>query len=312
MLCTALGVLAEAQTMTNANGSPVPGDTFLQLIGPGPALGGGGAGVVWDMSTLQAQDTFLTVYESPVGTTWSDHFPSATVARVTVNGLVYYEASGEGFDQLGSGSTTGVDSCWNPRRVMSYPLSFEDSWSDDFDCIWDSANFNFGSLSCTVDGYGTLIMPYGTLENVLRRTCTGSSAFVTGTDTVASPPAQAISFLKPGVHRELLTVYEGLTNASWLDDLSTGLDEAIQHPIGIALSPNPGTYMMCLEYSCTAAHMFARITDASGRVVMERSLGGPVGIRRENIDISTLSSGLYALHISDGIGGWGAKRFMVR
>ena len=68
--------------MTNGNGSPVAGEVFTVNYGPGPDPGPGGADVVWDMSTLQVQNSNTKAYVDPVGTPWFDLFPSSTVARV--------------------------------------------------------------------------------------------------------------------------------------------------------------------------------------------------------------------------------------
>jgi len=300
-----------AQTMTNGNGSPVAGEVFTVYYGPGPDPGPGGADVVWDMSTLQVQGTTTKAYVDPVGTPWSDLFPLSTVARVTPSGYVYYQATEEGFDEIGSGSTiVGPDSCWDHQRELYYPLEFGTTWSDDYQC-GDSLSYWYGNTTCTVDGWGTLILPDGTVENVLRESCTGFSVFVAGEDTVGDGvPATFSLYFKPGIHHSLLSI-NNTPNKGWLDLNSLGLEQDLDQAIGIDLSPNPAAGSITVDHSCTSAHMVGRIVDATGRVVLERPLGGNIGICRAVIDVSMLPPGMYTLRISDHTGEQGSERFMV-
>lgn len=201
------------------------------------------------------------------------------------------------------------------------------TWEDDLGGPWMAsglAAYTYGHISCVADGAGTLIMPYGTVENVLRISTSYSDSDVYIGSGYMNYLVEIVDFYKPGVPYPLLSFSRqraggSISNDSanfdygaWLAFATSGVREAVADPIGMDLVPNPAHDATTILYSTTGEALNLSIFDATGRLVRSAILGPqPVGIGRHVVDLSSLAPGLYSVQIATAKGQRGTKLLLV-
>ncbi len=146
--------------------------------------GNSGINQTWNFGSANPSGTSLLLqYVNPSTTPYATNFPSATVTLdLTSTGFgnySYYETSSNQTQLLGYFLNDGVNDYMyyysNPQTVMSYPFTYNTAVTDLFARTL-SVTFGgvtvemhrYGSTTITGDGYGTVITPAGTFNNVLR------------------------------------------------------------------------------------------------------------------------------------------------
>lgn len=318
-------------TLDAGNVGPIAGYAYLIQYATYMPPGTAGADRTWDFSSALGTESHTITFVAAGSTPNGSNFPSAAWAQEYDAPSGYYtyldfNASGSytvGTDLAGFGGTHYS----NSRKDIVFPLTYNGSWSDTFSgdltSFAGTGTIN-GSISGLADGYGTLILPYGTFTNVLR--------VYTHTVTeqhIVSPPPGALStitedgysYFKPGLAVGLAGTSQtenvsvlGTTNSSgfvYLDEGSTGVEEARQQDIGIDLAPNPASGSLSVEFGATG-HLALTVIDGLGRTVISTDLGARApGIYREAVDVSRLPAGHYLLRLVTDDGQTGMRSFVV-
>ena len=192
-----LAPYAMAQPTLTAAGNPQVGDEIVMyrhsesnpvaFIAPGPA----GEYITWDFSLIEGDDVQnVSIDSSPL---FLDDIPNATFYyRVNTPSIFggtsgryrFYNSSNNGLSIMGSDYIGFLDgstlvNIGLPRTSFDpaideliYPATYGDSYSDSYARETNSSFFGFINQENTfvteIDGHGTLILPIGTFENVLR------------------------------------------------------------------------------------------------------------------------------------------------
>jgi hypothetical protein len=109
--------------------------------------------------------------------------------------------------ELGTWLGFGYSVFTDPLKQLSFPLTYNTTWSDDYSGtvqLFGTSTIS-GSLTSTVDAYGTLILPTGTFSNVLRMRTTRSET-TTFSGLVTTAETEVYYFLKAGFANPLLEV----------------------------------------------------------------------------------------------------------
>lgn len=325
-----LGLHAQGQTLDHAGVSPQVGSSFTINQADHSAPGSGGAGQTWNFATLGVNSAATSTYVAPASTPYAASFPGATLAMDAGGGnFAYYQASSAGQDLHGLYSgTLGTNMTYqNPQRTLSYPCSYNSTWNDAFSSTFTAMGLNCtrsGTITGLADGHGTLVMPYGTMTNILRvRTVEDYSDDLGGAGTI-DYDFTTYYYYKPGVRVPLLVIYEQTstiagqapTNTlgiSWAAGSSVGIQEALRNAIGIEVFPNPARDHASISFSSPGGNLFLEVLDATGQVVRKERLSGqPMGIGRSDLDVSGLTAGLYMLRITAPNGDQGVQRLIVQ
>ncbi len=162
-------------TLTSSTSSPQVGDTFNYVTIPNYTLNvsQSGANQTWDFSTA----TGTTEATNIIDLSSSSEpliFPSASIVSSNTNGEVYIssnssEYSIEGIFSSGLARTIYTDN----QEVLKFPITYNDVFNETFSGTIEnfvaSQTFNrTGTTEIVADGYGSLILPYTTINNVLR------------------------------------------------------------------------------------------------------------------------------------------------
>jgi len=177
-----VGINAIAQpTLTAATGNPVVGNVFYghdQADTTGISKGASGAGVIWNLAFLDTTTTDTTLYLACAGTPYCDSFPGSTLAIFEGEGYyLYFIADASEFAISGQGEPdtgAGGGGCLYypvPQSLFNYPTTYGSVYADSFYSDQPVGhNYSYGIDSFIADAYGTLILPSGTYNNVLRCT----------------------------------------------------------------------------------------------------------------------------------------------
>lgn len=316
------------QVINQGNFTPSVGEQFPTHLGnyinPGQA-----PSMNWNYAALTAPQAVTIQYMTPATTGYGSSFPGATIAGATGAGqYVFYEFNATGMYLGGvrtnNGNVTMVYQ--DPEKQIAFPCDQNASWNDTFSSSYVSGGINSirsGTTVGTGQAVGTLVMPYGSIPNVLRIRVEQTMTDVFGGLSSMDTHTISYAFLKPGIHFTILSLADqtitgsGLNqntkSSQWLDQSAVGIAEAIRNSIGIDVFPNPANDHAVITFSSTGQFMELAILDGTGRVVRNEQLDGrQQGIGQHELDLSRLPAGLYMLRLTDALGQQGVKRLVVQ
>jgi hypothetical protein len=168
--------------------NPVPGNSYTSRsadtnnVTPGPS----GANVNWNFASLILKpDSASGVFVNPASTPYYNRFPSATVATLMYGMYSYFYCSSSYMETMGNVSSNMVVTYTDRLRTFQYPWTYPNSFTDNFahtDTLSGiSVNVIKGVSIYTIDGWGSLTLPSGTVSNVMRvKKVTKDSTTVSG------------------------------------------------------------------------------------------------------------------------------------
>ena len=254
--------LTNAQPVFQSSNLPTTGDQITYNLADSSSIassGAAGSNVRWDFSGVRINgDSMLLRYEDPTRSPYADVFPEATVAEQNADTWSYFERTGSTWTRLGESSDFFQGSQWtDPLTIASFPWVFGQQIVDEMQHIFISdgtVTRRNGQITSTYDGYGTLILPQGSFENVMRihydQVMIDSSEFPVGpstVDIVVTSRIQAWIWYQPGKHQPLFAM-----------DTTT-----IQIEMGPPLNRNQITQQVHVQVSRTSPLVSVRET-ASG------------------------------------------------
>lgn len=329
-LSAATAHIAAGQTLDNGSCTPVPGETLTvnrgAYVGPGPS----GMAQTWNHASLTATATNEVEYVTPASTGFGGSFPGSTVAQVEptqVGTYAYYMGSANGFHQLGihQSSTSSTLFYQNSEKVIPYPCSYGTTWTDDFSCSTTLSGvpvMRSGTVSGTADAFGNLVMPYGTISNVLRLHVTEDYMDDLEDLYQIEYDSEMYMYYKPGVHLPILNItiftasVDGFPSSNqytqWISaEDATSVAELLNNTIGIDVFPNPAQDNIDLVFSSEGGAIQMDVLDVNGRIVLsEGTTNAVMGLDRRSLDIISLPAGIYHVRILAANGQQGVRRFV--
>lgn len=309
-LLTALSIQqATAQpTITYANFGQQVGESFT-VHGIDMAAvteGASGAAVTWDFSTLVDIGTQTGTWIAPGSTPYASSFPTSNIALDGGGGnYVYYSSTASGFGNCGAYMNTVTQYYDDMEEIIRYPFTFNDTYVDNLACTFVSGGtwYRTGTITVTADGYGTLILPWGTVNNVLRLHLVEDYEDSTAGWTVEYD-VDMYKWLVPGtkyfLHEQTTMVIDQTTtqkSGTFLDQLSIGIDNYIPLEGGLKVYPNPLRTTSHISFQMgNTARVNIRLFDLLGqqlKTIVEEEL--PAGNHRIGFDAHGLPNGIYIL-----------------
>jgi Secretion system C-terminal sorting domain len=335
LLLLALGtgqLCLNAQITLSASSFPAAGTVYTSTLADtvGVSAGAGGANMTWNYSFLAATaNTQVDSFLAPTSTAWSASFPTASIAihekAGSTNTMIYLENAGGNYSRVGNVtiSTGQIVPYQNPALQYVFPVNFGDNHGDTFTSSYNSITSGrpingFGITSGHVDGWGKLITPAGTYNDVLRISNVrdqydtvalgGSSTVIlhtlvtytnwyqtntffpllaiTVTDVSASMP----SF--PSSHVKTVAYWTGTPS-------STGISGIEQRQLALQVFPNPCTESTNIHYQLNSStDVVFSICDLSGKIIRSEKTHVEAGEHDYNLTMADLSKGVYLVNIS--------------
>lgn len=163
-------------TLTAASNTPTVGYSFIQhTYDANPVTPGvSGANITWNFASIGSQSSQNINMVNPSTMSDASNHPLSNVGSSTSSGEVYLFVDGDELSIAGNFSPgTLRESFTDVRELTKFPITYGNSFNETFDgTIYNiGANQTFdrgGTINISADGYGDLILPYGTISNVLR------------------------------------------------------------------------------------------------------------------------------------------------
>ncbi len=293
----------------------VPG-TVLVMDGEFPITseGAAGANVTWDYSSLAFSTELFTYTAQTISTIdGADQFPGATAAYAVeliddLTGHFFFDYTGGLADHgeiISGGGNDFVSAYSDPMILCATPASFGANGTDGYvfsTLITGMESTTTGSVTWSVDGYGTLKLPNATYTDVLRVHSMANEttvANISGTLITSESQEESWYWYKVGYPLPLLT-YSVITDDFGSEPGSTVALISMTGPTGmneerlpeLIVQPNP-TGGICTVSLPGAVDPLVRLLNSTGQVILEQSLKG--GEPTLQVDFSDHASGAYFL-----------------
>lgn len=312
------GIIMNAQPVfTAANETPALGPTDITHATPYVAAGPATANFNFDVGTLSIGPGSSGTVVQASSTPYSSTFPNATFAATTGFGIYTFISVtstavnfwGFAFDDEDYVVLT------DPEVNIKLPCSMGTTWTDSFSGNGLSTAMPLtrsGSVTGSYNGYGTLVLPFGTFTNVARVELNEDY-----TDNYAGSVyhyvTNIVSYLIPGhtlfSSTMITTTVDGGSqqssySSSVIDAASVGIGELSPAAFSMKVFPNPATdQFSILCKGATTAGMSVTLLDATGRAVLELTpLNGIVTGVVRTFDVSTVPRGMYIVRVRDAQG----------
>lgn len=321
-------------TMQYPENAPVIGDiSEIQCISPdGLSQLPVGPDVTWDFSQITPLTSGTITAIDPTTAPDGNLFPSANIA-LNMNDSIYTFGLLEsiGFFYIGAKMMimnipiTMVYS--DSRTFLRYPFTYLDSYTDSYKGI-SSVDFTeiraSGESTVLADAWGTLILPIGTFNNVLRIVTVDvevDSIFVNNIFTKETSSARfqyiwyAPTSTSPLFSMEILQSIAGTDTTAFYSTTNSGIGDDLQDQISqLRVYPNPAERHITITFETSPnAEATISIVSQLGQVVISKTVNAKVGGSvNENIDISTLPSGIYFANISCDCNNQLTEKFVIR
>ncbi|MBS1938082.1 MAG: T9SS type A sorting domain-containing protein [Bacteroidetes bacterium] len=302
--------------LDSSNYGPVPGVAYMAHKGGQQVLPAMGSGIVWDYGeAVFAAEGAAVTFGSPGG----DAPVNSTVAEMSTSFIetYFYRLDATGYRCTGRWYSEMVNaSCSGSVLQVPFPFTFGSSVYSPFNCPGVEMGLAFaegGQVQCDGVGFGTLILPSGSVDSVLlmHRTEYLNHWTLDWHSPIQIDFAYGLEqfvFLKPGTRVPLLQIelqYDGqdtLYSSVLMEDYSVGIRMVNSRNLGIGLHPNPSTGHFTMRFTNPlSADSFYSVYDAVGKLLFQRPLGK--GQESEEVDLSRFGAGTYVVRITskDGV-----------
>ena len=243
-----------------------------------------GPDVVWDFSGLEAGLQRYITWSAIPNQQQQDTWPNAEFLRSGGGG--YFSVSPEGVYYHGTQHLLSQLVYQDPELVVKFPMNFGDSWSDEWAGTQTGNGTRVGKRHALVSGYGTLLTPWGEVNDVLRVDMVDS--LVIRIDPTAEPYLlldTVSQYFKDGYQWWLLEarnstqVFMGspaqTLTVKYMDAFSTGLAGVVpSDQDGLVLFPNPVDDHLYVRIPVSSENAIVEVLDATGRSVLRERTGG--------------------------------------
>ncbi len=299
MLHLLKGVLCSLTVLCIASSSAQPvfsgcnfefGDVAIKSHNDNVFEGSAGENVIWDFSQVTVGSfDFLEIIEIAEAP-FPDSFVDGDMTIISNSG--YYDVircDGEMLSYLGEMTNSSALVYGDVREILRFPMTYLDEFVDSYE-----RGAQVGIDSLLVDGYGTLILPYGTFENVLRvRTIDNSEVIGSGISW------RSISYAF--YHETSFIPLLGISHLNQLDFITHGVSFSDPNAVDVTnverdkikMFPNPVSDI--LHFNGLERGSTVNIYTLSGTLVQSAFSKETIN----SVPVDRLSAGLYFVQITD-------------
>lgn len=317
IICTLLGwgVCTYAQTVlqsTDLMYDITLSTAFVGYSEPGP----GGENINWDFSDAITEDATDFSFGAPLESDLID-FPEANVSYFRAGASRFFKHTQDQTELLGQYNEQSSIVYSDPVLYHEFPIAYGSSFTDDFvglqtNTVGEMVNTE-GTFIYDVDAYGTLVLPSGTYENVLRikreyqRTITGMD-FMVGTTEIDYEwyhPDYPMAIL--AMNRLTITATGDLVAETgvMLELENVGIEENAGNLA--TLYPNPASDVFYIDLAQhTGVPVNLAVYDMLGRTVLRLENEILEGEQLQ-IDAGKWEKGSYIIHLQQGDKSWHNK-----
>lgn len=315
LLTILIAFSVNAQPNITVNNLPQWGDTtIISICSDTVNPGSPGAMITWDMSHLTEDQQQYFLFYDPAMAPVHDSFPGADLAGESWEfSYSFYNTSATSLSVRGytfpSSTDTIIEIYDDLQDIARFPLTYNSIFTDTFSGtsyipMVGPIAFD-GTLDFEADGYGTLILPNGTYNNVVRYHFIAQRTNYIGGFPSGTQTKEQWGWISED-HRFWLLLMEintvsGFSNSLvWYDkdpynNLSIGIESANSKDIGVYPNPLRSGEKLKIKWQGNEWAV-VQIFDASGRIVRSEERMMNVGLN--TVDTGTNVAGVYFLRIS--------------
>lgn len=335
-------ILGFSQVTINQSDMPSAGDTMRYSVAStnGISEGANGGDQTWDFSNLvstsQYLDEFLPVSETPLTYVFvfsnscnmgrldnsAFQIPTIPFVDITINDIFnFYKNSASNFSQKGFGASINgfpIPIPYSaPDVLVPLPLSTNSTSTSPYSFDIQIPTLGYYGRDAvrnnSVDGWGTLITPFGTFQTLRLR------SELVYTDSIAIdqfgfgfqlPELTEVKYqwLAPDFGWPLLEItsgFAGVTRVIYRDNVPNSIGfEALSNITDVSIYPNPASEIAVIKSELPkAGTMDYSLFDAQGKLIYQVNRGmQPAGPCMEFLTLKNLgiSDGLYFIKIQHG------------
>lgn len=299
-------LISSAQPVLTGNAiNPTVGDVFnytaTDYVNPGDS----GANKTWDLSMMASLGPLQKTVVSPSNTPSSSSFPSSNVCIVTQSYYEYCFANDSCYKSYGGYSGNGYPLVFNPAKVsLQYPFNYNTTITSNYQWISPTTNPTIldGTVTVTYDSYGTLILPNGTYNNVVRVHYQDNYSQAQGTYTVDYGAEVSYRWYINGNHLPIasVTIYTStlqrdITSCNYINTIITSIHKDDIHTSLLSLFPNPTKNILNITSVYKQTLKNVEIIDGEGRLVLNKALDS--NMEQAQIDVSEITKGTYVVKV---------------
>ena len=297
----------QAQITLNSNTStPDIGQsfTYISVLSPSLNVSQSGANQTWDLSSISGTPADFN-YIDPSTATESGSFPAASLVEAIATTETYYSRSSSEYTiegRLIPGSQRETYAT-DKREILKFPLGYNDVYNETFAGLLENLSTlqtmdRSGTTKIEADGYGSLILPYGTINNVLRvKTIQEYTDYYFGNPFVTYNDTMYFWYnatTKNYIASHTTSYVNGMpyiSNATYIDQggLVTSIDETKTIEKTISFYPNPANDYITINNNGQSVAI--NIIDVTGKSIMDLNVENG----EQLIGLSNLSKGIYFL-----------------
>ncbi len=274
--------------------------------------GASGANVTWDFSGLSSSSMDTWEFLSSSTHTAGPDYPAANCYSDDGSNASFWNMSTSEWAFIGGLLSSGniIESYTDKREMVIFPMTFGTVYNETFSGTHENTLVPVtydrgGTITLEADGYGTLIMPYGTIHNCLRlKGLTQYDDKISGT-TVSEYVDTYYYWYHPDLEGPIITFHDfeivgSLVSKSgvYLDESFVGVDNPDFQVNDLMVFPVPAKDVLTIKYDLNERHHVSiQMKDITGRDVLPISNFRDQNYFEQSIDVSSLSEGTYILQL---------------
>ncbi len=279
---------------------PHTGDSYTVGRCMAPNEGPSGANQSWDFSDVNVIASATYVVSDALDILCHAEYPEATQAIGEGGGFDMISHTDNEVLSYGITQTPGMAGFYysNPRKIMSFPMSMNDTWTDTFNGTDPNGTMRSGNTSVVYDGYGTITTPFGVYADVLRLHQSINYADVTS-DGNCTASLDYYFWYAADYRYPIAAIWSGTgecglaTGCEFLSGIETAVKEESKG-LQWTVYPNPFLNKLIVESSQCQNNNTMVITDLLGREIHRQSCGsGNLMV----ISAPSLANGIYLLRV---------------
>jgi hypothetical protein len=315
--------VAIAQPEINSLVANTAGETLkaYSILVADVSPGNAGPNQVWDFShiTFRDDDETICTYHNSSQVAGASFFPSATVVMkdTKISEFTFIQTSLSEHTILGKVKNDG--SIWpysDPLTLFKAPFTYGSTITDEFYLPKDIGQGilykEYGDLTSTYDGYGTLKTAWGTYNNIVRIKENRVEITERG-DDIKKKTIVNYYYTIPGYVTPLFGVAISTDSSSageetfnfyfaYYPSFITGNKNVHLQDLKLSVHPNPVSDMLSIGFKDLNSNNYSlKIMGQTGAVVMEQTVAATQG-QDHLMNIASLKSGLYFLEVSSDYG----------
>lgn len=304
LLAASAAVLAQPTIQANQfDWLATPAFTYKYQAGQtAVAPGAAGANASWNFSGLPAGSNLAYTTAACPGDADCGIFANANqVVKVGTLGKVFYNKTSSALEEVGETGSNAV-AYTDPMKWLQFPVTFNQTYSDSYVSASRS-----GTLTSTIDGYGTLTTPAGTYNGVLRQKIVDNTVVDAGGQTMNMTLTQYY-WMTPGIPHYLMSII--ITDITGLpvpvpstyavayttETGTIGIDDKAALALDITVYPNPASDAISIKTGSLRVESVAAFNMLGQQVLSKTFTGIASGV--VTLDQPGLTAGCYFLKIN--------------